>query len=336
LCSVIDKYSEAYLARLKHIEQVMEITNFEKSRLFDKGFRLVKIDRELWYQLIYFSNEFDHKKGNTTWHIFDYSHAHTMIKIYDGNTGYHAGLYPENAENSGFSSFEFPDNDIWVVWAPPPTWPEKLESYNEKQIWTAKKTCKWLVDKLIPYSCFHFSRNNKIFTLKSKEKLYERYRKNFQIEFYIRSCHKKEKLNINEINNKELIITALKEFQAFFRDLDGIYLNSSDLYPLYETAIYCLKQNPLEYYDYVAHGFSPGGENNPEKLIEEIESYKETIKDGPQNTTLLDYSFRSLLELVDNENIKFSEKEAKDIAESFYDLWEKMEFHKMITRVKSY
>lgn len=59
LCKIIDKFAQIYISKLKKIEVILGLQGFKRSKELRFGYRLLKINRFLWKQIINFTNEFD-------------------------------------------------------------------------------------------------------------------------------------------------------------------------------------------------------------------------------------------------------------------------------------
>jgi hypothetical protein len=170
LCNIVDHMATEYLQALQTCEARFEIAKFREARTKD-AVPLVQINRRLWLAMIKFTNEHDIAKGNSDWHIFDASHA--MIKVFTNrqtsrfNRAYHAFLVPRQVPHA-LRSFTAPDDEVYVAWKLPITdlGTDNIQTLNERDIWDATTTHRWLVKEFIPYVLYYYSGQRKKMSFK--------------------------------------------------------------------------------------------------------------------------------------------------------------------------
>lgn len=304
LCTIIDDFSHEYLKALKNIETSLRTYSFERSKYRENGFRLISIERDLWKIIIEFIKEHDYEKGDTPWHIFDASDG--MIKVYSKqsdiryNRGYHVMLYPEPVDYQVYGSFKDPDNEMFIVWEPMQNYskPSTLDDFSMKQFWDAQLTYEWLVNELIPYVIYFYTtkRKKSLLSYHSKSS-FDNFLKGFNVNNYIRRGVVRKKIEITNITTVDNLLKLSEEMQAFFngKGTGSIYLNCDEISSLYKAVYLCLQNTRLDHYEYIIGNLSFSRGNKLEDILNSIDDYVKSLKDGVYSCFSIDTALRCIV-----------------------------------------
>lgn len=102
LCEVLDSYGECFLRWKDELHRKHEVFDLEKSGIYPGAFRLFKVKRKLWYEMISFARRFKHGDGETPWHIFDADRGSIRVISRDEDSrftsNFHAWIRAEQVE----------------------------------------------------------------------------------------------------------------------------------------------------------------------------------------------------------------------------------------------
>ena len=69
-----------------------------------------------------------------------------------------------------------------------------------------------------------------------------------------------------------------------------------------------------------------------DQLIQELTEYASNLSDGSYGSAVLDYAFRSILEIIEHGSISFDGSGARELAEQLGDIWLIKERREMLQR----
>lgn len=149
LCNIIDDLYDEYIKVFENIENAMGTTEFEYDSDV-KGYKLLKMSKQLWNLLFRYSWKYDWDNGNDDRYIFNKTGTQIQINSPFSNKnfrgGIHSVLHPVEDIHSiviywkeGFSSY-YEDNTLNI--------------YNQDQKWKCDYTYEWLMDTFIPNALY--------------------------------------------------------------------------------------------------------------------------------------------------------------------------------------
>jgi hypothetical protein len=185
---LINRYCEKVKIHRKLVHEYYGGENFEYSRPVD-GYRLGKINRNLWRLMMKFAKKFDFDKGNSKWHMLDARNNAFMVTTNKTcqkyNSGFHTMLVPEQITDHFYQDFRYPDNDMWIVWRKKePHVRNGAKSYSVKDKWNASVTFDWLTKEYIPYLVWYYETKKKVKFLRYRYS-FDRFKNEFDVSSYI-------------------------------------------------------------------------------------------------------------------------------------------------------
>jgi len=185
LCEILDSYGESFLKWKNELCRRYEVFDLEKSGIYPGAFRLFKVKRQLWYEMITFARRFEYRDGKTPWHIFDADRGSIRVTSRDEDSrftsSFHAWIRAEQVETVWEANLVYPDEDVWIVWHPSQL--AATDNYSFEARWSAKITKNFLITDMIPYVVYELEHRNK------KNKLFKnsftKFRESFQVEHYV-------------------------------------------------------------------------------------------------------------------------------------------------------
>lgn len=185
LCEILDSYGESFLKWKDELCKKYEVLDLEESGIEPGAFRLFKVKRQLWYEMIAFARRFKYKEGKTSWHMFDADRGSIRVTSRDEDSrfisNFHAWIRAEQVETMWEANLVYPDEDVWIVWYPSHL--VATDKYCFESRWSAKITKNFLVTEMIPYVIYeleHRNKRNKLF-----KKSFTKFRESFQVEHYV-------------------------------------------------------------------------------------------------------------------------------------------------------
>lgn len=299
LCRLIDKISPIYINTIKSIENVFKTQSFAYS--MNGRFRLLKISRSLWREILEFAFEHDYENGMTEWHIFDGRASY--LKIYcqtpgDSDRDYRTFIYPEAVDEGLWDKFISFDNEVWLCWEPSILIDDESDNTRVQNniIWSAKYTYDWLLTRLIP-TVIEYRREKDRSLLKKlfgkKKKLLSPFNGfNFDLT-------ENSNLIITDYKDIDSLEKWVREVQAFFAVHSNHYLSVSAIEGVYKSIILCLRQFKLNQGTIEYINIKLDGKRSMESMIASVESKLNDLsnKNGV-NGSNMEYTLRTLCALL--------------------------------------
>jgi hypothetical protein len=320
MLEIVDDFASQYLDYLHTLNKHSGSYLFQPSE-HGNGFRLFKIEKWLWSELMRFSWRFDYDEGDSPWHILD--GRSNMFNVYMKtdterfNAGHHATLYPEDVDGSS--------NEVWVTWAPLLRDYEQYKydssPFNSRDLWNANFTYSWLVDELIPYTIYYFSLREggllnflkrNLSTLHSIDKfLYYRFLKQFEIEEYIRDGFVKGNyIDVEKICKKSDLLQIAYKLQFFFSIYnDQVSFGKGEFSSLLTSLCICIKYSQSKEWHYAREKLSFVHGDCKEDIIQDIQSFRETHEDQYFQSYMLDNIFRVFIDILEENHLNADEVE---------------------------
>jgi hypothetical protein len=324
LCMIVDEFMIQYIDELDNIEKVIESQDFERATN-KHGYRLLKINVNLWQVLLQFSHEFDLDNGSSNWHIFD--GGGTFIKVYSRyktkhlDQGYHLILSAEN--ESSYQQLGNTSNNVWVVWTPAND-EGVLSHFNNRQAWTVRHAYDWLVHEFIPVVAYYHDNHQKtkaLFTKKGQP--LDAFKKDFHIEKYIDRNWIRQLLKVDDINTKEKLLRLTTDLQPFYHSSDQSFWFEGDRSrSLYVVLKLCLQNSALESYDYIRGNLYFDCGDTREEVLSKLDIIIEKLHDGLLTYSSIDYLLRSIIDVLKHPNTYLNSYQIKMIAKELQPLIE--------------
>ncbi|QUG42775.1 HNH endonuclease [Psychrobacillus sp. INOP01] len=303
LCRLIDKISPIYINTIKSIENVFKTQSFAYST---KGrFRLLKISRSLWREILEFAFEHDYENGTTEWHIFDGRASY--LKIYcqtpgDSDRDYRTFIYPEAVDEGLWDKFISSDNEVWLCWEPSILIDNESDNTRVQNniIWSAKYTYDWLLTRLIP-TVIEYRREKDRSLLQrlfgQKKKLLSPFNE-FNLDLAYNNA-----LLITDYKDIDTLGKWVREVQVFFAIHSNHYLSVGTIEGVYKSIMLCLRNFKLNQGTFEYIKIKLDGNRSIESIIASVESKLNDLsnKNGI-NGSNMEYALRSLCALLHEGN----------------------------------
>lgn len=234
LIEIIDDFFNCYIEECRQLYFLLSRDKFDRSDESNQ-IRLITISKQLWFNILRFTREFDYSNGNSDWNIFD--SGSSFIKIYYKHEGeFKAFIFPEIKGRK----YMIPDNeDIVLVWTEEFFMHRKIDNFKNNKIWSSIYTYNWLINELIPYVIYYYSTND---TRLFKKKIsYDDFKKEFNIKDFV---HVSLYCNDNEKN----ILDFISEIQLFYSTYHDDYYCASDLIGLYKSLKVTIEKSDIDSY----------------------------------------------------------------------------------------
>jgi hypothetical protein len=299
LCKLIDKISPIYIKTIKSIESIFKTRNFSYSK--SGRFRILRISRSLWREILEFAAEHDYANGTTEWHIFDGKASY--LKVYcatpeDSKKDYRTFVYPEVVDDGIWDNFIYSDNEMWLCWEPSiliDNDNDRLRVQNNV-VWSADYTYNWLFKRLIP-TVIEYRRDKDRSLMK---KLFDR-KKTFPTPFdkfnsnLTQACPN----SLSDFKDMETLKNWVDEVQSFFVVHSNHYLTINAMKSVYESILFCLKQCNLNKGAFEYIRVKLDGNQSIESVITSVEAkMKALIKEKGVNGSNMEYALRPLCALL--------------------------------------
>jgi len=313
LCYLIDKAASLYIDSVRIIEHTYKTIKFDYSK--NNRFKLLRINRSLWRDILEFAREFDYENGDTEWHIFDGKAVY--LKIYCGTPNdkrrdYRVFVYPEADENGFWEKYCYPDNEVWLCWDPSLLIdsPDDYLKFKNNLIWDAEYTYNWLRFKLIP----------RVIEYKKQKSSYlsKTLRGKYIVSPFDLERESVEQKNISktfsEIKDLKVLEDWVNEFQNFFAIHSKHYLSIAAINGVYKSILLCLEHFYLSEGTLKYISSKLDGNNSLDKIAISINNkMKELETKTGVNGSNIEYALRSLCaifregKLTSNENLLIKE-----------------------------
>nr|WP_240961337.1 HNH endonuclease domain-containing protein [Aneurinibacillus aneurinilyticus] len=342
-CNIVDDFSKEYLKELQEIEKKLGTYFFDKSKTITDGYRLLKVNRNLWRKMIDFACEFDYEKGDSQWNIFDKNSSY--IKVYNAfptekcDEGHHVFLHAEQDENYS-ASLKHPDNETWIVWEGIRDYGfrDKLENINERKYWDALTTYNWLTKEFIPYVIYYYEKGekqNSFWIRFKKEKICSDPIKMFDIGDYIYDGKVRKYRRLESIETREELLDLVEHLQYFYNASNQrMYMSATELGNIYKAVSLCLLYISLDEYQYINSklGFTAGSVG--QEISREIQEYVKGLKDGVINCFTIDLILRCTVVLLRDGEGYLNRQEIQTVVGYLTPLFERQNLLEAIQRLQ--
>lgn len=304
LCQIVDDFADEYIRTLLEIEKYLELQSFTLSKN-SGAYKLLRISRSLWKQIIDFTYEFEVGKGNSKWNIF-YPNSN-YVSVFSGankdlNYGYHVMLYPEQVEIYSYNSFLKADQYLWITWKPLDFEDNSLSSFNCRDKWSALFTYKWLINDLIPYVIYYFSQEKpkvRRWNFIRKKMTYQEFLAKLKISDYISQPEIDVIYRIDQIYTLEELRNLSEDLQSFFHCLNKeFYIKCEEIRALYLALKLCLENTSQIDYHYIKGNLQFLKGDTRSKILDELVEYILKLKDQVINSFSIDLTMRCIVVLL--------------------------------------
>lgn len=253
LCLIIDHFFEKYINSLIELERYWATENFLPHSL-KKGYKLIKIKRSLWREILEFTKLHDYENGTSDWHIFDQNNYRiqicTVTPTHQLDVGYHSFIHPCSEDEDELLTLSSPEDFIWLTWKPEDRieTPKDIRKINPKMIWNCEITYNWIIEFLLPKVVYELELRNKII---KKETYYNDFLKNFNLLEWA-SIDLRERINLNIIYDIESLRLFCDTLQRhFYHSGDDILLTINEMEDIWNINLKLLEScYGTEYWSY--------------------------------------------------------------------------------------
>lgn len=301
LCSIIDKFAESYLKKIKEIESMLKVQKFHLSKR-KNGYKLLKLSQDLWLKLINFACKHDAENGNSNWHMFDSNRFY--IKVFTNNSpkysyGFHAFLYAELDEEYIYNPI-LTVNDLWVVWQP--ICNNILDFCIEKD-WDAEYSYNWLVNDFIPKVIQTKSKSNCcVDNVKELTWGLKNHSTDVECPYYTENVNY---ISIDEIKTYRDLYDLVCKLQLFYNSHPNYKYRFSkdDIQGLYEVMLLFIEECDNVDLFYVSSKLRIKKEvNTNAELLKSIRYIREKTVDSTLNGFEIDLLMRCIIAMMDTDN----------------------------------
>lgn len=336
LCELIDSFGLDYISALQRIEKMLGISSFEKSKYWSKGYRLMKVDSNLWNSLVRFSNEFDYQNGNTNWHVFNRNNMFIQVHTEEQHLRkihFHLRLLAERCDDN-FIPFVQSHSKVWIVWDIG-HFENDPDLIHRDGYWDAVTVFEWLSKEFIPYATAYY---NYKFVKRSKWSLkkpsFEDYKNSLnKVHLFYPSSLQMNNDHITEVNE---LIQMLKSLESYLSIPNSFFLIDSEIAQIYDSISLCLKRIPLrEYsYEYISKEIGCEHSKDREEIIMFINQCKH--KNKKLSNRSMQLLFVCILEGLEQDFGKYLTRlDMQKIAEDIKPVKEKIEIQMLFDRWRS-
>ncbi|MES9785435.1 HNH endonuclease [Bacillus pumilus] len=233
LCIVIDKFISAYIEAIVELEEIIDCKDFIPNHYDLSKYHLIKVNMNLWKEILEFSSEHDYEKGSSQWHIFDAS-GDNMLKVYirEDNENYNKGY--KCIIHSFIDNYYSltPSNYVWLLWNDM----NLSKEYGVKDYWTVKHTYKWLTRELLPKIIRENSavKSKRIFKKKGKIN-------NIQVGNYYSDSEHRYFSSMYIVNATQLV-GLVNQIQLFYSISRYVCTNKTEIINLYRAILVSTKK----------------------------------------------------------------------------------------------
>ncbi|MED3054936.1 HNH endonuclease [Bacillus thuringiensis] len=243
LCTVIDKFIDEYIKAIRELEETIDCKEFIPNHYDSAKYHLIKVNMNLWKEILKFSREYDYEKGSSEWHIFDAS-GNNMLKVYikvdneNYNRGHKCIIHSFIEDHYSWT----PSDYVWLLWNDL----SFSEEYGGKDYWTVKQTYNWLTNKLLPKI---IQENSSVKTRRFFQKKKQR-NTNINISNYYVDGEVRY-LSSSYIINSSQLITLVNEIQLFYSINGYVCMNKNELVNLYKAILKSVNACEKPEYHYI-------------------------------------------------------------------------------------
>ncbi|MNK80150.1 hypothetical protein D3C87_998510 [compost metagenome] len=298
LCELIDKVAPSYLNAVKSIETAFRTTTFSYSP--KKRFRLLKISRSLWRNMLDFAREHDYEKGNSEWHIFDGKASYLKIfcKLqHNQKKDYRLFIYPEAEEERLWDSFAYPDNEVWLCWEPSILLETERDvtKLQNNLVWNAEYSFNWIRNVMIPVVIDYYKLKQEPFIKKLFKYRGYLYSPFHRVDISLENASSE----IEEVKNITSIKTWIDKVQSFFAVHSSHYVSVQCFKGVYEAILLGLKFFELNESTLLYINTKLDGQGSIETISNSVEQkIAEAQNKKGVNGSSMEYAMRSLCAIL--------------------------------------
>jgi hypothetical protein len=182
LCEILDSYGERFFKWKYETIEKYGLVDLEPSNIYPGAYRLFRIKKKLWSDILNFSWQFEHSKGTSPWNMFEHNVGNFFVISRDEDSrfthNFHAWIRAEQVETFMEESLIYSDDSVWLVWNPSSL--TEGEQYSFEGKWSAKVTKDFLLTEMIPYVIYRLETKHKIF-----KKSFSKFSETFWIDDYV-------------------------------------------------------------------------------------------------------------------------------------------------------
>lgn len=295
LCSIIDDFVKEYIDSLIEVEKNLKTINFMKSK--SDGYKLIRIDNELWRKIVDFAYKNDAFNTNEEWSVFEPNEY--MLKIYTRNhekygSGYHAILHLERDYDRIFNNYFIADNKMWLVWKPYFTINNNkdISMINDREYWSISKVMEWLTEELIPRVIYEYSVPSNIWG--NPKISYDDFMKSFDIFNYVETDNIYLIEDQGSINNCKKLLEIIEVLQSFFSIYETIFLKKEELKNIYSALLMLVNKGKNIELSYIAGNLGFERISTIEELNEKVNDYIQNTTDSKVGSFTIDTTLRCM------------------------------------------
>jgi hypothetical protein len=301
LCQIIDEFSSDLLNEIEAIEKAMGSVQFMPSLQYPKdGYKLVRIDRNLWRRLLDFANSNSNGDGDPRWQIFDWCDG--LLKIFTKasnqsmDQGFHAIIYPEEAE-CFYTNHRVANDSIWLVWRPMSSNYDfdVFEDFSYRKKWNAAITYCWLMEEFLPKVIQYYKLGKGVY------------------DIYVNSDWSVDFDSIKTLDDLKASVSILQRFYNSTTDID--FFTATDQQLLYAAVSNSLNIASFKDVSYICGNMGIPFGSDIDQIIDHLRSSKKVKKDSVVGSFAIDCALRTILYACDNVKVKMDEHTVRKIAD---------------------
>lgn len=319
LCQVIDEFSNDLLDAIGDLEKAMGTEQFMPSLRYKDGYRLVRIDRKLWGKALDFANSNSVEGINSQGQMFDWCDG--LLKVYTetGNhnmdTGYHAIIYPEEAEY--LSPNHRTANDfVWLVWRPMTSdiGFDVFEDFSYKKKWNASITYGWLIHEFLP----NVIRYNNL-----RDGIHDIHRDDWRFDLD----------RIRKIEELKNCVSSMQQFYSL--PSESVFLKANDQQLAYAAVSNSLNVASFDDIRYILSKLDIPHCLDTDQIVVNLRTLKDASKDSVVGSFAIDCVLRVILYACDNMQANLDEYSVSKIANCLKPYYEHYRQCKLLERYSS-
>lgn len=144
LMILLDHFLTVYEENQKRFIDKIQAVDLKKSETHE-GFELMIINRNLWKRLLDYSRKYDIDNGDSQEFFFSYNGSY-LIALDETRSHIRFTITPTRTENDWYDSFQYPDNEVKLIWNTPST--QDLSKIADGSVWTARQVYDWLTSTI--------------------------------------------------------------------------------------------------------------------------------------------------------------------------------------------
>lgn len=316
LSDILDDLFEVYTERIDAFENTLKSKQFQPSKTYRNGFKLMRIKRGLWYQIHKFANKYRFRDGDTEWHIFGYDNYSLVINFRDKPFIWSGNIIISPEADNGYGGYKSIDDEVVLTWESLPR--EKYERKDiENKILNVEEVHEWLINTLIPkVICEYENENIKLSWFERKLNIkrtinYSDFISRYKSDNYVVWSYKYPVAEECESGGGVYLLKIATELQSCYRAHDSLFIDAEQLVKLYGGVIILLQNSSLVDLRYLYGNLNDLkiiGELSLSSFIDAIKKHIDDIDQATTNQFRIDLILRCYIALIEDNAQMFSDE----------------------------